>query len=167
MTLQTASHGKPRVSGEIDAYCTKCRLDLNHRIIAMVGEDVKKVECLTCHGHHVYRRTLADREKEKERKAQRAAIHGTTPAEPRKSKASSKAASPRTERSMHVVWERAISGQPPTAFKAYTIKGTYNPGELVRHTRFGDGVIARVIDPLKVEIIFEDGPRTMAQGMPA
>jgi len=152
------------VGGEIDAYCTKCRMDLNHRIIAMVGEDVKRVECLTCHGDHNYRRPLAEREKEKERKAMRAAIHaapGTTP----------KSSGPRTERggsgklAAKQLWERSITGQPPTAFKSYTVKQTFATGELIRHSRFGDGVVARVIDAQKVEILFEDGPRTMAQAM--
>ena len=30
---------KPSVAGEIDAWCTKCRMDLNHRIVAMVGDN--------------------------------------------------------------------------------------------------------------------------------
>ena len=29
---------KPKTGGEIDAYCTKCKLALTHRIIAMVGD---------------------------------------------------------------------------------------------------------------------------------
>jgi hypothetical protein len=45
----------PAVASEVDAYCTKCRLDLSHRVIAMVGDVIKKVECLTCHSHHLYR----------------------------------------------------------------------------------------------------------------
>lgn len=147
---------KARVGGEIDAYCTKCRMDLNHRIIAMVGEDVKRVECLTCHGDHNYRRPAAEREKEKERKANAREARGEAPAKAGKSTA-------RTERSAKALWERAIAGQPPTAFRGYSIKGSYGAGELIRHTRFGDGVIARVIDAQKVEILFEDGPRTMAQ----
>lgn len=164
MTSAAAIRPKPpRVGGEIDAYCTKCRLDLNHRIIAMVGEDVKRVECLTCHGDHNYRRPMADREKEKERKAQSRAIHGS-------GSSSSKSSGPKTERggsklSSRQLWEKSISGQPPTAFKAYNIKQTFSPGELIRHSRFGDGVIAKILDPQKVEILFEDGPRTMAQGM--
>ncbi len=147
---------KPRVGGEIDAYCTKCRMDLNHRIVAMLGDAVKRVLCLTCNGDHNYRKPQAERDKEKARKAARAAVHGTS---------STSKAAPRTERSAKASWERAIAGQPPNAFKAYTVKGTYQTGELIRHTRFGDGVIARVIDAQKMEVLFEDGPRTMAQAM--
>jgi hypothetical protein len=156
---QTITPKKPRVSGEIDAYCTKCRLDLNHRIVAMLGEAVKRVLCLTCNGEHNYRRPAAEREKEKERKANNRAVHaGTAGAKISKT-------APRTERSQKQIWERAITGQPTTAFKAYNTKGSYATGELIRHTRFGDGVVARVVDAQKMEVIFEDGPRTMAQAM--
>jgi hypothetical protein len=160
----TIDRKKPRAGGEIDAYCTKCRMDLNHRIIAVVeddakGTDVKRVMCLTCNGEHNYRRPLAEREREKEKKAERKAIHaGTT--------GSKRETTPKTERSARASWEKAIAGQPPTAFKTYTIRNGFEVGDLVKHTRFGDGVVARVVDPQKVEIIFEDGPRTMAQNVP-
>ena len=52
----TTTKKAPKTGGEIDAYCTKCRLDLTHRIIAMVEGAVKKVECKTCGSHHLYRR---------------------------------------------------------------------------------------------------------------
>lgn len=154
---QATTTKKPRVGGEIDAFCTKCKLDLNHRVVAMLGEAVKRVLCLTCNGEHNFRRPAAEREKEKERKAHNRAIHAGT--------AGTKASVPRTERSQKLIWERATTGQPTGAFKAYNVKGTYSTGELIRHTRFGDGVIARVIDAQKMEVIFEDGPRTMAQAM--
>lgn len=38
----------------IDARCTKCRAVTNHRIVAMVGDRVVRVECNTCHGVHNY-----------------------------------------------------------------------------------------------------------------
>jgi hypothetical protein len=34
----------------------------------------------------------------------------------------------------------------------------------VRHSKFGDGFVVRVIDRGKIEILFQDGPRTMAHG---
>ncbi len=142
---------KPRTGGEIDSYCTKCRMDLNHRIVAMVGETVKRVECLTCGGQHNYRRTQAEKGKEK-------------PASPRAASARSSGA-PATQRSAKLLWEKAIAGQPSNAFKTYAVSATYAAGELVRHKSFGDGVVARVIDARKVEVLFEEGPKTMAQSM--
>ena len=62
------------------------------------------------------------------------------------------------------MWEQAIAGKPATAFKPYRISNVLGAGELVRHPKFGDGVVARVIDRGKVEVLFKDGPRTMAHG---
>ncbi|MDB4928556.1 MAG: hypothetical protein JWM10_1040, partial [Myxococcaceae bacterium] len=44
-----------RAGIEIDAYCTRCRMDLTHRIIAVVNNKPVKVECRTCYGTHNYR----------------------------------------------------------------------------------------------------------------
>ena len=46
-----------RAGGEVDSWCTKCRLVLNHRIIAMMGPKPVRVECSTCGSHHNYRGT--------------------------------------------------------------------------------------------------------------
>jgi hypothetical protein len=61
----------------------------------------------------------------------------------------------------------AIAGQPTSAFRIFRITESFSEGDLVRHTKFGDGVVARVVDRLKVEILFQDGSRTMAQGQPS
>lgn len=44
-----------RAGQEVDAYCTKCKMDLTHRIVAVVGGRPVKVECRTCYTVHVYR----------------------------------------------------------------------------------------------------------------
>jgi hypothetical protein len=156
---------KPRAGGEIDAYCTKCRLDLNHRIVAMVGDQVKQVECLTCRGTHTYRRPKSEIAHEAEKRAAARAYRDAgagsraarTPGVPRETNAA------RAEREQRVTWEKSIAGQPASAFRAYRIFETFNPGDLVRHSKFGDGVIARVIDRGKVEALFQEGPTTLAQ----
>jgi hypothetical protein len=159
---------KPKTGGEIDAWCTKCRLDLTHRIIAMVAEVVKKVECKTCGSHHLYRPPKSERES-------RAAARLSSPKSSETKASSSPARAPgteritaaqRAERDNSAAWERAIAGQPSSAFKPYRITITLGEGELVHHTKFGDGVVAKVIDRGKVEILFKDGPRTMAHGQP-
>lgn len=157
---------KPKTGGEIDAYCTKCKLDLTHRIIAMVGDAVKKVECKTCGSHHLYRKPRSEREAE----AAAAVRAGSAAKKPRseggpRTASERHAAAERAERERVSTWERAIAGQPTNAFKPYSVKALLGPGELVRHPKFGDGVVARVIDRAKVEILFQDGTRTMAHGM--
>jgi hypothetical protein len=159
---------KPRAGGEIDAYCTKCRLDLNHRIVAMVGDQVKQVECLTCRGTHTYRRPRSEiaaaADKRIAAKAERSTLSSSRPP---KSAASRESHAARAEREQKSAWERSIAGQPASAFKVYRVFETFNPGDLVRHSKFGDGVIARVIDRGKVEVLFQEGPKTLAHNQQA
>ena len=46
---------KLTAGSEIDAWCTKCRMDLGHRIVAMVKDQPKRVVCQTCGSQHNYR----------------------------------------------------------------------------------------------------------------
>ena len=50
-------------------------------------------------------------------------------------------------------------------FKAYSVAANFREGDLLRHKKFGDGVVMRVIDAHKVEVLFKDEARTLAQGM--
>lgn len=50
-----------RVGGDVDAFCTRCGLELAHTVIAMVGTRPVKVACNTCHAVHVFRGTSAGR----------------------------------------------------------------------------------------------------------
>lgn len=146
-----------RAGGEVDSWCTKCKLVLNHRIIAMVGTTPARVECSTCGSHHNYR--------------------ARAPGEKAPAVSRGGAAAPRSVRAPHVTraqqaaadrertWEKAIAGKAVSEFKKYTVAQTFAEGDLVRHTKFGDGVVTRVIDPRKIEILFKDEPRTLAQGM--
>jgi len=45
----------PRLGDLIDDYCPRCRLLLNHAVASLVGSDVVKVVCQTCHNEHPYR----------------------------------------------------------------------------------------------------------------
>jgi hypothetical protein len=155
---------KPATAGEIDAWCTKCRMDLNHRIVAMVGDQVKRVLCLTCKTEHNFH---------KPKSAPAAAVRAASSGPPsgkkpagRSTAAEREAAAAKAERARVHTWEKAIAGQPSSAFRAFRITESFAEGDLVRHTKFGDGVVARVVDRAKVEILFQDGARTMAQGQP-
>src|ERR1700676_4554599 len=44
-----------RVAGEVDSWCTKCRLVLNHRIVSMKNGRAYQGECLTCRAQHLWR----------------------------------------------------------------------------------------------------------------
>ena len=44
-----------RLGDEIDDYCPRCKLLLNHAVASMVGGTVVKVVCQTCHSEHPYK----------------------------------------------------------------------------------------------------------------
>jgi len=45
-----------RLGDVIDDYCARCRLIMNHGVVGMVGDEVKKVRCNTCLSEHLFRR---------------------------------------------------------------------------------------------------------------
>jgi hypothetical protein len=157
---------KPKTGGEIDAYCTKCRLDLNHRVVAMVGDTPKRVECSTCGTQHNYYKPKGLGAVPK---AAKGASGSTPPAStkaPGKGSASAKAvAAAQAENARERTWEKAVSGKPVTSFKAFRISSSFGEGELIHHTKFGDGYVVRVLDKTKIEVMFKDGPRTLAHGV--
>jgi hypothetical protein len=151
-----------RAGGEVDSWCTKCKLVLNHRIIAMVGPIPARVECSTCNSHHNFRPRAP---------GEKAPAAGT-----RSAGASSASSGPRSTRSSvtkaqqavldrEKSWEKAIAGKGMREFRAYRVSETFSEGELIRHSKFGDGVVTRILEGKKVEILFKDDTRTLAQGL--
>ena len=48
-------HRRVRLGDVIDDYCPRCRLIMNHGVVGMVADEVKKVRCNTCLSEHQYR----------------------------------------------------------------------------------------------------------------
>ena len=152
-----------RAGGEVDAWCTKCKLVLNHRIIAMVGTTPVRVECSTCGSHHNFR-ARAPGEKAPSAGGGTRTIVGGGSSGPRSTRSSvTKAQQAALDRER--TWEKAIAGKGVNEFKKYNVAATFAEGDLVRHTKFGDGVVTRIIEGKKVEILFKDEARTLAQGL--
>jgi len=145
---------------EIDAWCTKCRMDLGHRIVALVAGVPKRVICQTCGGEHSYHapRTLP----------QKAGVfirrNGTTPAaEKRAQPAGVRAAQrARVEQERYDAWADKTLGRTVDAFKRYSMELTLKQGELVLHPKFGEGYVDSVREDGKVSVMFRDGARTLA-----
>jgi hypothetical protein len=149
-----------RVAGEVDSYCTRCRLLLNHRIVSMKAGHAYQVECLTCRTTHLWRKTAPG---EKPAAGERPAGTGRAGAGSGAG-GRARAAAASTTRHEHK-WEQAIAGRGVLEFKAYAATGNFREGELLRHKKFGDGLVTRVIDAGKIEVLFRDEARTLAQGM--
>lgn len=163
---------KLKPADEIDAYCTKCKLDLSHRIISLEGDKPHRVECQTCHSHHLYRRPKSMPEEPRV-----ARTRGATPSSSSSSSSTSKSSTGGRSTSARAVaaqqaenqrerdWEKRVSGHSVADFRAYRVSLSFEPNELVRHKTFGDGYVVRVIDKNKIEVMFKDGSRTLAHGV--
>jgi hypothetical protein len=150
---------------EIDAWCTKCKLDLGHRIIAMLGDQPKRVECRTCGSHHNY---YKPKNGPASLPGKAAKAPGT--AAPRSSRSGSSVgvramAAAKLEQDRERTWEKMVSGFGVNDFAPYRVSTSFEEGVLLRHPKFGDGYVTRVVDKNKIEVMFREGARTLAHGI--
>ena len=150
-----------KVAGEVDAYCTRCKMILNHRIVSMSGTKPHQVLCLTCNSTHLFRGKAPGEKAEKGEAAPKSSRTGASP------RGAAAAARKLDIAKREQTWEKAVSGKGVHEFKPYAISGIFSEGDLIRHKKFGDGLVTRVVDAAKIEILFRDEPRLLAQGLTA
>jgi hypothetical protein len=131
MQSPTLSAGDP-----IEARCTKCRKITNHIIVAMTEKGPVKVQCNTCSGQHKYR----------------------SPAAPKKPTVRRTVDPKDSERKEWVTLRPDMNLAKATD---YSMTATYKVKALINHPIFGVGLVQRVVGSQKVEVLFEDGRKTM------
>jgi hypothetical protein len=128
----------------INAWCTKCKLELGHTIVAMVENAPKRVKCNTCNGQHNYRTAPAASNRVK-------SIHA---------KRKTKALETKYNEYMLRLSDPGLSNA-----KKYMTKGSFKKDDVIEHTKFGTGIVVSVIHMNKIEIFFKDGPKLLAQNL--
>lgn len=73
----------------------------------------------------------------------------------------------RAKRTRERKWQKAVGEHPPTALVPYVATHTFKPDELLQHATLGAGIVLRVVEGSKVEVLFRDGPRTLVHGRAA
>lgn len=148
------------VASEIDAWCTKCRLTLGHRIVALVAGAPKRVVCLTCGSEHNYRPPRKENTGPsvhvRSDRSERSATSGGTSAGARVAQKA------RAESERYETWASRTLGKAVDAFTRYSMDRTFHAGELVMHPKFGEGYVEQVLEGGKVNVAFRDGPRILA-----
>ncbi len=123
------------VGKEVLSQCSKCKHALAHIIVTMKNEKtIGKVQCKTCEHTHVYK----DPSKVKLKKAKAKSKTGR-----RKS----------SENSISDIWMEAIN-KSSSKSQAYSIKNNFIIGDIIDHTKFGPGVVEKLMDQDKIEVIF-------------
>lgn len=136
-----------RTGGEIDAFCSRCDLNLAHTIIAMVGPKVVKVKCNTCGNDHQYR-------------GEQPLVKAQSFANPKK-RASSGAA-PRATKAV-VAWEDKFKGKDLGRARTYSIRDTYAVDDVIDHPTFGLGLVVAVRQD-KVDVSFKQEEKVLVHG---
>jgi hypothetical protein len=140
-----------RAGIEIDAYCTRCRMDLTHRIIAVVNNKPVKVECRTCYGTHNYR----------------APKSSPVPAEKTTGGASApRAARPTPRRSAAPEEHISIAPPPGARIHGYRMTEKFSKDQWVSHKVFGTGVVTQVLGDDKIEVHFDGNSKVLVHNRP-
>ena len=61
-------------------------------------------------------------------------------------------------------WANAMAGKTDADFVAYAVKTTYAMGALIKHPKFGNGVVVGV-EAQKIDVLFESGERKLAHAL--
>ena len=120
----------------IEARCTKCRKNNPHIIITMSETGPTKVQCTICSRQHKYR-----------------------PPSPIKKPAVSRAAQLKEAERQEWVTLRETMNRVKAS--AYHMTESYKIKTLINHPVFGLGLVQRVTGTQKMEVLFEDGKKTM------
>ena len=130
-----------KILDELIHYCTKCKLDLNHRITLVEKGFPKKVLCLTCKTERRY-------------------------SDPTKSAGGAKKTSAtRTPKiNPEIVWQEKLRDSLKSP-KTYSTESPYNLENRIRHPLFGLGLVVELIHPDKMKVYFSEGIRILKCGI--
>lgn len=134
------------VGSELDSYCGKCKMVLNHMVTAMVEDAPKRVRCLTCNSEHNHRVTKAK----------------STSSGAKRTRSTSKKSSSKV--SAGAQWQGLVASWDDAAAKPYSIFSTFSVNDYVTHSTFGRGVVLDTPSPDRMIALFESGEKMLMQG---
>src|SRR5947209_3596384 len=129
-----------KVGGDVDAFCTKCKMLLGHTILAMVDKRPARVRCNTCQGEHNYR-----------------ASEGTT------ARKRWEPASEREKKPVVTSWEALLKAKDISKARRYSAKEKYAADEVIEHPTFGVGLVQEVRGD-KINVAFKADTKTLVHG---
>ncbi len=132
-----------KVGGDIDAWCTRCKMLLGHTILAMVGERAARVRCNTCQGEHNYK---------------------AGPGEAKKG-----SWEPKVDRERRLAkptvtsWEALLAQKDLSRARRYSAKERFVQDDVVDHPVFGIGLVQEVTGD-KMKVAFKADTKLLVHG---
>lgn len=140
----TELYGPPKVGRDALAYCTRCKIDLAHVIVSMLGGRPAKVICKTCKSQHNYKLGGPGR----------ASAAGITARSTKKETIEVRASE---------YWEQQMKASKGE-LKPYAFTTTFKKGDIVQHSIFGDGIVEEVRTDGKILVLFRVGDKVLVHG---
>ncbi len=138
----------PKTGGDTLAWCTKCKMDLAHVIVSMIGPAPAKVICKTCKSQHNFRSAQGDL---------------ALPGMPRKPKPRAKEPKAVVRAADH--WETKMAQKSAATLLPYSPKEIFQLGDVIKHPTFGVGLIEEVRKGGKMVVLFREGDKLLVFGM--
>jgi hypothetical protein len=123
---------------DVDSWCGVCKRILAHTIEAMVEETPARLICNTCKAKHKYK-----------------------PNEPGTRKRAAAGTGTKTRKPRVNQYEKLLEGQDMSLAKVYSTSDSYVEGDVLNHKNFGVGFTTTVKAGSKIEVIFQDGMKTL------
>lgn len=141
------------VGSIVESQCKKCEGTTGHTIVSVVEGEPSKVECRVCGSQHKYR---PEKSKQSNSTASKAKGKSTT-----KSGGKKKKKKEDEEPKIDQEWLRQMEGKDKNSALVYSMQSSYAVRDLIEHPKFGMGVVQRLIDPNKMDVIFQDGMKRL------
>ena len=128
------------VGKDVLSFCSKCKLNLSHTIVAMKdAKSIAKVKCNTCGTMQAYK----------------------DPSKSSGSKTRTKKTDTKPAKVVSVsdLWMESISNTTKKS-QPYAIDIKFKVGDIIDHIKFGPGIVQTVIDD-KIEVIFRHEIKTL------
>jgi DNA-directed RNA polymerase subunit M/transcription elongation factor TFIIS len=130
------------VGKDVLSFCTKCKLNLGHTIVAMKdAKSIAKVKCNTCGTQQSFKDPSTSSNKQ---------------SKTRTKKTSSK---PSKVISVADLWMEKMSNTKKKS-TPYAMDGKFVVGDIIDHSKFGPGIVENVVDD-KIEVIFRHEIKTL------
>ncbi len=128
------------IGDEVFTECGKCKSEMHHIVTTMKDDEIIKVMCKGCNSTHVYR--------DKRKKAAKKAVSDKPKVKRRSSKKD---------------WHKLTAEMQDDEFIDYNMSEDYSQLRGIRHKKFGNGVIIKILATTQMEVVFEDSIKVLMQ----
>lgn len=137
-------YGPPKVGADCLSYCGKCKLELAHVVVSMLGGRPARVECKTCRSQHNHK--------------------GGAPVARKSSTSSGSTPLRKVTVRVREVWQQKVDASRGKVPINYNVRELFKKGDVIQHTQFGLGFVEEV-KLGKITVLFSETEKVLVHGM--